>query len=135
MTLFLLFYSLFFIYIPTTICPPLHRLLRRKYLYYFALILSVFPIIVSIIPLLDHPLTETEKGNSLISLSPITFLLLYKKFDERSIKKYNRHIYFITKYGQDKETEQSKLSEWLLQFSLAFLPFLWGMVGSFIFKK
>lgn len=134
MSLFLLFFSFFFIWIPTAVYPPSHKLSQKKNIFHFALGLSVLTIILTAKMLLYDTLTPIEKANSLMSLSPLTFLLLYKKINQRSIKKYNRPIYFTTKYGQDRETEESTWSESILQFLLVFIPFLWSLLGSWIFK-
>lgn len=133
MSSFLLFYSLFFVWVPTLIYPPLHKQLQEKYIYNFALGLAILPIVLSVILWFYHTLTPIEQSNSLMSLSPLTFLLLYKKMNQRSMKKFNRPIYFITKYGQDRETEQSTWSEWLPQSLFAFIPFAWGLLGSCFF--
>lgn len=135
MSLFLLFYSLFFIWIPTAIYPPTHRILRKKNNYSIALILAVVPILLSALLFFQGSLTPLEKSNSLMSLSPLTFLLLYKEINQRSMRKYNRPIYFITKFGQDKETRQSNWSEFIPQLFLAFIPFVYGILGSWIFER
>ncbi|MDR0227491.1 MAG: hypothetical protein LBI72_00245 [Flavobacteriaceae bacterium] len=135
MSSFLLFYSLFFVWIPTFAYPPSHRLLQTKNIYSIALGVAILLILLTIIMLFNEPLTPIEKSNSLMSLSPLTFLLLYKKVNQRSMRKYNRPIYFTTKYGQDKETRQSNWSEMLLQFLFAFIPFVYGTLGLWIFER
>lgn len=135
MPFFLLFYSFFFIWIPTFIYPPLHRVLRKKEVYTIAIILAIVPIVLSVILLFQGGLTPLEKAHTLISLSPLTFLLLYKKINERSMKKYNRPLYLVSKYGQDRETKESTWIEGLFQFLLVFIPFFWGVIGSWIFDR
>lgn len=132
---FLLFYSFFFIWIPTFIYPPLHRVLRKKEVYTIALVLALIPIVLSALLLFQGTLTPLEKTHTLISFSPLTFLLLYKKINERSIKKYNRPLYLVSKYGQDRETKESTWMEGLFQFLLVFIPFFWGIIGSWIFER
>ena len=82
----------------------------------------------------NFPLSETEKINSLVSLSPITFLIIYKKFDKISLENYNRHIFFPTKYPPSRELVEATWSERLVQMFLFFIPFLWIGVGLLIFK-
>jgi hypothetical protein len=130
----ILFFCIFFVSIPTLIYPPSHKIFRNKKSYAFAYGLSIIPIVVSAFMLLNFSLSVTEKVNSLIALSPITFLILYKIFDKLSIEEYGRHIYFSTKYSKDKESLESTWSEWFFQMLLLLNPFLWLGIGILIFK-
>ncbi|MGG5578310.1 hypothetical protein ACPDHL_13340 [Myroides sp. C15-4] len=104
-------------------------------MYTIALVLALIPIVLSALLLFQGTLTPLEKTHTLISFSPLTFLLLYKKINERSIKKYNRPLYLVSKYGQDRETKESTWMEGLFQFLLVFIPFFWGIIGSWIFER
>ena len=136
MLFILLFLSIFFVFIPTIIYPPVHKMLRDNVAY---ISLIIFAIILAIISglLFNSSLTETEKINSLISLSPITFLILYRQFDKISIEKHNRHIYFTMRYGNywsDQESAEATWSEWYLQMSLFFIPLFWAGIGILMFN-
>lgn len=94
----LLFISVFFTFIPTMIYPPSHKILRGKEIFSIMMIVAVL-ISIGTGSLFESILTETQKINCLVSLSPVTFLVLYNEFDKLSIRKYGRNIHFTMMYG------------------------------------
>jgi len=133
MTTILLILSMFFIFIPTMIYPLSHKILQNKISYQVALIFAIVLPLMSLY-IFNSSLDVTEKINSLISLSPITFLIFYKQFDQIILKRYNRHIYFSMKYSISKESKEATWLEWFFQMLLLFIPFLWIGIGILIFK-
>ena len=96
--------------------------------------IAVMPILFSGLIAFNFPLSENEKINCLASLSPITFLIIYKRFDKICLEDYNRHIHFPTKYPPSRELVEATWSERLVQMFLFFIPFLWIGVG-LLFSK
>lgn len=133
----LLFISLFFTFIPTVIYPPSHKILRDKAIFMFMVIVAIL-IAITTGFLFNSTLTETQKINCLVSLSPITFLILYKEFDNISLSKYGRNIYFTMKYGSyisDRETSIATCFEYFLQMILCSIPFFWIGIGILMLKQ
>ncbi len=83
---------------------------------------------------LGFSLTITEKINSFIGLAPITFLILYKQFDNLSLKEYKRNIYFSRRYVSDEESKNQTGSENFFQWILFAIPIFWIAIGWLIFK-
>lgn len=131
-----LFISIFFIVIPTMIDPRMHKVLRDNWIYYTLLILS-FLLILGVVATLSPKLDVTDKINSFASLCPITFLILYKQFDNYIIRKFKRHIYFRTQYSTlfvNEESKEATTIEYIFQMLLFIIPLLWLVVGYVIFK-
>lgn len=119
------------------IYPPSHKLLRDKAIFMFMVILAML-IAITTGFLFDSTLTETQKINCLVSLSPITFLILYKELDNISLSKYGRNIYFTMKFGNyisDEETAVATWFEYFLQMVLLLLPMFWIGIGMLMFKQ
>ena len=77
--------------------------------------------------------SKDEKIQTLMSLSPLTFLILYKFFDQMILNRLDRHIFFYMKYGVDWESDDQTKLEWILQTALIFVPLYWGALGLLIF--
>jgi hypothetical protein len=116
--------------------PKLHKVLRDNWTYYTLLIFS-FLLILGVAAALSPKLDMIEKRNSFASLCPITFLILYRQFDNYIIRKLKRHIYFRTQYSTlfvDEESKEATSIEYLFQMLLFIIPLLWMVVGNFIFR-
>ncbi|MEK8181246.1 hypothetical protein WMW71_12915 [Flavobacterium buctense] len=131
------FISFFAIFVPTLIFPQSHKILRNKSNYIAILVMCIVLLILSI-NALTITSTELEKQNALSPICPIVFLLLYKVFDKVCLKKYGRNMYFHIKHNyfwEDGESEEATWLEFLLQFSLLIIPFMfWWKIGPIITK-
>ena len=116
-----------FIFIPTILYPPIHKILRNQKTYksilYFAIMLPIISIL-----LLIFDITDIENHNPFISLTTLFFLLLYKYYDRIILHKHKRHIYFFVSfnhslYSDDESDESTSLELWL-KLSLMIFPFL-----------
>ena len=58
--------------------------------------------------------SKDEKIQTLMSLSPLTFLILYKFFDQMILNRLDRHIFFYMKYGVELESDDQIKLEWIL---------------------
>jgi hypothetical protein len=81
----------------------------------------------------NENLSYNEKIQILMSLSPLTFLILYKLFDQIVLNRLGRHIYFYVKLGVDWESDDQTKLEWILQTILVFIPLYLAGLGLLIF--
>ena len=108
----------------------LHKVLRNNRNYK---ILIVFSALLPFTLLLDDITSKKDIANSLVALSPICYLIVYKIFDKQIMSKYNRHIYFYKKYSTDQESVESTWQEFLYQFFLFLIPFFLIGIGKMIY--
>jgi hypothetical protein len=128
----ILFIIFFFVWIPTFIYPRSHKILRSAKFYNYSSVVAILILILSMMKY-EMLLSQNEKIQILISLSPILFLILYKQFDKIILRKLNRNIYFSTKYLNDKESLGQTSLESLFQFTLVFIPLICAAIGLLIF--
>jgi hypothetical protein len=128
--------SIFFVMLPTIIVPITHKVLRNKKVFYSLVVFSL-GLIVAVSSEYNIRLDQGDKINFLISFSPLTFLILYKSFDNIILKKLNRHIHFyaglILSTYWDEESKDVTDLEMFLQSVFLFIPFLWVGIGFLIF--
>lgn len=128
----ILFIIFFFVWIPTFIYPRSHKILRSAKFYNYSSVVAILILILSMMKY-EMLLSQNEKIQILISLSPILFLILYKQFDKIILRKLNRNIYFSTKYLNDKESLDQTPLESLFQVTLVFIPLICAAIGLLIF--
>ncbi len=129
-----MFACIFFVPLFTVILPMTHKIFRNSLIYFFSLI---FALVIAIIFLFKLNITlQTDKVFYFVcSLSPITFLLLYKLFDYIIKLKFNRHIYFFVNFisYKDGESENRTWLDHLFQMILFIIPGFWFYIGYLIF--
>lgn len=132
-----IFISFFFVFIPTMIFPITHKVLRNKKVYFLILISTILFAFFSLFVLEDNPYNKFEKGNKLVALSPLTFVILYRFGNSISQYLYKRPIYFSSgtyNIFHDNESNQSTWLELLIQMILFFIPFIWILIGEKLFE-
>lgn len=105
--------------------PPWHKIFRDKKTYNFFLYFSIIFPIVSFLTLFGE--IENPKISVSISLYPVTFLILHKYFDNRILKKYNRHLIFSKQYNvlwKDDESDNATSTDNWFQFLICFIPLI-----------
>ena len=103
--------------------PPLHKIFRNKKTYNYFLFFSIILPLISFLTLFGE--IEKQKLSFFITLSPLIFLLLYKYFDNRILKKFNRNIYFYNKYNvlwKDEESDYTTSTDNWFQFVISLAP-------------
>ena len=129
------FVSLLGMWCITFLYSPLHKYLRNYKVFRSFLILSILMMIISIC-LIKGDWDSQRKLNSFSSIVIIIYLFLYKLVDFISIKKYNRHIYFNSKfsgYFKDEEWKESTWLEFFMQISILLIPiFTWFGIGQLV---
>ena len=123
----------FFVWIPSFIYPKSHKFLQNTMFYNYCTVVAILILIRSLISY-ESTLSQNEKIQIIMSLSPITFLIMYKKFDRIIYKKLNHNIYFNTKFSHDKESLEQTALESTFQIILVFIPLIWATIGLLIFK-
>ena len=103
--------------------PPWHKIFRNEKIYRNVLYISIFLPIVSFLTLLGE--IENPKISVFVTFCPLLFLVLYKRFDNLILKKYNRHIIFQRKYNviwkDDESDYATSLDNWY-HFLISFIP-------------
>lgn len=108
----------------------IHKVLRNSQIYK---VIFTIALLLPLITLLEFLVSKTNLDIfHFLSLGPICFLILYKKFDMRILSKYNRNIYFYTEYSKSKESNESTWEEFLYQIILFFIPLFLGYLGYWI---
>ena len=105
--------------------PPWHKIFRDKktytiFLYFFI----IFPI-VSFLTLFGE--IQNPKISVSITLYPVIFLVLHKYFDNRIVKKYNRHLIFSKQFNvlwKDDESDNATSTDNWFQFLICFTPLI-----------
>jgi hypothetical protein len=115
--------------------PLMHTLLQEKKIFRNFLLLSLGLLLLQIILFIGY-YNNNDKINSIIVISPITFLIVYKKFNKIIQQKYNRNIYFHlifmylpgeSEFKGDEYKKATPLEYWF-QIVLAFIPVFWLII-------
>ncbi len=116
--------------------PPWHKSFRNEKTYNYFLYFSVILPIVALLTLFGK--VENQKISVVITFYPIIFLLLYKYFDNRILKKYNRHLIFTVKYNvvwKDDESDYATSTDNWYHLLVCLIPiFLPYGIGWIIFE-
>lgn len=121
--------SFIFTFIMST--SQLHKVLRNYRNYRVIFIIAM---LLPLVSLIDYFISKSFDVFIFLSLAPICFLVLYKVFDKIILLRYNRNIYFYTRYSQEKESIESTWEEFFYQAILFFIPIFLIGVGKWFLQ-
>lgn len=106
------------------VLPHTLRFFRNPRIYRQALFLSLFLLIIGMFLQLFENYNCDERRLMYYPLCPLLFLLLYKLTDNITLRKLNRHMYYLTMWQiRDEESAKSTLIENIVQYSIFILSF------------
>jgi hypothetical protein len=102
--------------------PHTLRFFRYPRIYNQALLLSLCLLIIGVVLQFSENPNCDDRRFMFYPLCPLIFLLLYKFADNIALKKFNRHMYYLTMWQvRDEESAKSTLIENVVQYSIFLL--------------
>lgn len=132
----MIFLALFTIFIPLWNFAPLFKNLRDKSFYNGLFIMSI--IIILVFKVLDYAeIYKLTKTDSYFEYSFLLFLLLFKLFNNLSIKIQKRDLYFSNSrnFIKCEESKHASSLDFIFQMMLSLTPFMILAVKYFFQNK